>query len=95
MKKFVKKVLGDPEAKTLKRLKKRVKDINALSDSYNKLSDSALRKKTEELKKTLETKGQTLDTILPEAFADCSRNCLASNSAKTLRCSAYWWNGFA
>ena len=69
MKKFVKKVLGDPEAKTLKRLKKRVKDINAFSDSYEKLSDSALRKKTEEFKKTLEIKGQSLDTILPEAFA--------------------------
>nr|MBP6962724.1 preprotein translocase subunit SecA [Candidatus Saccharibacteria bacterium] len=69
MKKFVKKVLGDPEAKTLKRLKKRIKDINSLEPSYKKLSDTALRKKTEEFKKTLTEKGQTLDTILPEAFA--------------------------
>ncbi len=69
MKKFVKKVLGDPEAKTLKRLKKRVKDINAHSNSFKKLSDSALKNKTAEFKKTLDTKGQTLDTILPEAFA--------------------------
>ena len=69
MKKFVKKVLGDPEAKTLKRLKKRIKSINALEDSYKKLSDSALRNKTEEFKKTLSEKGQSLDTILPEAFA--------------------------
>jgi len=69
MRKFVKKVLGDPEAKTLKRLKKRIKSINALEDSYKKLSDSALRNKTEEFKKTLSEKGQSLDTILPEAFA--------------------------
>jgi preprotein translocase subunit SecA len=69
MKKFVKKILGDPEAKTLKRLKKRVKEINDLEPSIKKLSDSALRKKTDEFRETLKQKGQTLDKILPEAFA--------------------------
>lgn len=69
MKKIVKKILGDPEAKTLKRLKKRLKDVNALEDSFKNLSDSALRGKTDELRKKLERKGATLDTILPEAFA--------------------------
>ncbi|MCA9323930.1 preprotein translocase subunit SecA [Candidatus Saccharibacteria bacterium] len=69
MKKLVKKVLGDPEAKTLKRMRKRVKDVNALQDEFKKLSDSALRRKTEDLQKKLSEKGQTLDSILPEAFA--------------------------
>lgn len=62
-------MLGDPEAKTIKRLQKRVKDVNALQDDYKKLSDSALRKKTEELKEKLAQKGQSVDSIMPEAFA--------------------------
>jgi preprotein translocase subunit SecA len=69
MKKFVKKVLGDPEAKTLKRLRKRVKEINALEEALKSLSDNQLKEKTNELKKQLDKKGTTLDTILPEAFA--------------------------
>ncbi len=69
MKKFVKKVLGDPEAKTLKRLRKRVKEVNSFQEDFKALSDSALREKTNELRKRLEKKGESLDTILPEAFA--------------------------
>ncbi len=69
MKKLVKKVLGDPEAKTLKRLRKRVKEINAFEEAFKELSDADLKAKTEELRKKLTKKGQTLDTILPEAFA--------------------------
>lgn len=67
MKKVLKKVLGDPQAKTVKRLQKRVKDINALSDKYKKLSDKALREQTDVLKKRLEK--ESLDKILPDAFA--------------------------
>jgi preprotein translocase subunit SecA len=67
MKKVIKRVLGDPQAKTLKRLKKRVKDINALEDKYKKLSDSKLKAQTDELKKRLEK--ESLDKILPDAFA--------------------------
>ena len=37
MKKFVRRVLGDPQVKTLKRLKKRVASINALEEKYKKL----------------------------------------------------------
>lgn len=69
MKKIFKKVLGDPEAKTIKRMQKRVKEVNALQDEYKKLSDSALRKKTDDLKEKLGKKGESVDTILPEAFA--------------------------
>ena len=69
MKKVFKRVLGDPEAKTLKRMRKRVKEINSLEESMKKLSDTKLREKTDELKAKLAKKGQTLDSILPEAFA--------------------------
>jgi preprotein translocase subunit SecA len=69
MKKFVKKILGDPEAKTLKRMRRRVRDINNLEDAYKKLSDKELLNKTQQLKEKLQEKGQTLDTILPDAFA--------------------------
>jgi preprotein translocase subunit SecA len=69
MKKFVKKVLGDPEAKTLKRIRKQVQQITKLDDKYSAMSDSDLKSQTAMLRKKLEEKGQTLDTILPEAFA--------------------------
>jgi preprotein translocase subunit SecA len=64
---FLKIVLGDPQTKTLKRLQKRVKEINVLEDKYKKLSDSKLQAQTEVLKKRLET--ETLDALLPDAFA--------------------------
>ena len=67
MKKVLKKVLGDPQAKTVKRLRKRVKDIDALSDTYKKLSDKKLKEQTELLKKRLQK--ESLDKILPDAFA--------------------------
>lgn len=65
--KVLKRVLGDPQIKTLKRLKKRVADINKLEDKYKKMSDSDLQKQTAELKKRLEK--ESLDQILPDAFA--------------------------
>ncbi len=61
------KILGDPQNKTLKRLKKRVGEINALADKYAKLSDADLRKQTTKLKARLAK--ETLDDILPDAFA--------------------------
>lgn len=62
-----KKVLGDPQAKTVKRLAKRVKDINALGDKYKKLSDKKLKEQTNVLKDRL--KKESLDKIMPDAFA--------------------------
>ncbi len=64
---FLKKLLGDPQARTIKRLRKRVKEINALGDKYKKLSDAKLQEQTAVLKKRL--KKETLDKILPDAFA--------------------------
>ena len=66
--KFLKRVLGDPQAATIKRLRKRVNVINGLSDKYKKMSDAQLAKQTEEFKKKL-ADGKKLDDILPDAFA--------------------------
>lgn len=62
-----KKVLGDPQVRTIKRLKKRVRDVNALADKYKKMSDKELQAQTGKLKKRL-TK-ESLDKLLPDAFA--------------------------
>ena len=66
--KFLKKVLGDPQAATIKRLRKRVKEVNALADKYTKMTDTQLKEQTSILKKQL-AGGKTLDQILPDAFA--------------------------
>lgn len=63
------KVFGDPQAKILKKLEKRVGAINALADTYKKMSDADLKKQTDVLKKRLGKKGVALDDILSEAFA--------------------------
>ncbi len=67
MKKIFKRVLGDPQVKTVKRLKKRVKEVNALADKYKKMSDKQLQDQTGVLKKRLEK--ESTDKILPDAFA--------------------------
>ena len=67
MSNFVKRLLGDNQKGTIRRIKKKVNDINKLEAKYKKLSDSALSKQTEILKKRLEK--ESLDKILPDAFA--------------------------
>jgi preprotein translocase subunit SecA len=64
---ILKKILGDPQAKTVKRLRKRVTEVNALSDKYKKLSDKQLKEQTAVLKLRLKT--ESLDKIMPDAFA--------------------------
>ncbi len=63
------KVFGDPQARLLKGLQKKVASINALSDKYKAMSLNELKKQTKVLKDRLEKKGTTLDSILPDAFA--------------------------
>ena len=63
------KVFGDPQKRILKRLQKRVDQINALEDKYKKMSKKELREQTAVLKKRLAKKGETLDTIMADAFA--------------------------
>jgi preprotein translocase subunit SecA len=67
VKKFVKRILGDPQHKTIKRLQKRVHEVNALADKYKKMSDKQLKEQTDVLKDRL--KNDSLDKILPDAFA--------------------------
>lgn len=62
-----KKILGDPQAQTVKRLRRRLKAINDLADKYSKLSDKQLREQTNVLKKRLVK--ESVDALLPEAFA--------------------------
>jgi preprotein translocase subunit SecA len=63
------KIFGDPQAKTIKRLQKKVVTINGLEEKYKKLSKTDLKKQTEVLKKRLQKKGESLESILPDAFA--------------------------
>jgi preprotein translocase subunit SecA len=69
MKQALTKVFGDPQARILKRLRKRVETINNLADKYHDMKTAELKKQTEVLRKQLEKKGTTLDSILPDAFA--------------------------
>ena len=64
----LKKVFGSRNDRELKRLRKVVKKINALEETFQALDDNALRAKTVEFRNRL-TGGTSLDDILPEAFA--------------------------
>jgi len=65
---MLKTLLGDPNARKLKKYQPSVTDVNLLEDEIKQLSDEALTAKTTEFKQRL-AKGETLDDILPEAFA--------------------------
>ena len=67
MNSLLRKLLGDPQARTIKRLRKRVREVNDLADKYQKMPDGKLKEQTDALKKRL--KKETLDKILPDAFA--------------------------
>ena len=62
------KVLGDPNAREVKRHLERVADINELEPLIQKLSDDELKARTTEFRERLE-KGESLDDLLVEAFA--------------------------
>ena len=63
------KVFGDPQKRAVRKLRKRVEAVNALSDKYKKMKKADLAKQTDVLKKRLAKKGTKLDDILPDAFA--------------------------
>ena len=67
--KFLTKVFGDPQKKILKRLEKKVAEINALSKKFEKMSDEKLKNSFEKLQKKVQKEEKTLDEILPEVFA--------------------------
>ncbi len=63
------KIFGDPQKRILKRLQKRVDEVNARAEKYHNMKVAELKKQTEVLRKRLAKKGTTLDAILPDAFA--------------------------
>jgi preprotein translocase subunit SecA len=65
---MLKNLLGDPNARKLKKYQPSVTDINLLEEDIQALSDEQLASKTVEFKQRL-SKGETLDDLLPEAFA--------------------------
>ncbi|RKL68386.1 preprotein translocase subunit SecA [Salipaludibacillus neizhouensis] len=65
---LLRKVIGDTDAKHIKKMQKTIDQIEALSDDMKKLSDEALRNKTTEFKERYKN-GEKLDDLLPEAFA--------------------------
>ncbi|WP_439105683.1 preprotein translocase subunit SecA [Congregibacter sp.] len=64
----LKKVFGTRNDRELKRMRKVVRQINALEEAMQALDDEALAAKTGEFRERLSS-GETLDKILPEAFA--------------------------
>src|SRR5579883_3394889 len=65
---MLKTLLGDPNARKLKRYQPYITEINLLEEEVKALSDEELKGKTVEFKQRL-SKGETLDDILSEAFA--------------------------
>jgi preprotein translocase subunit SecA len=65
---MLKNLLGDPNARKLKKFQPYVTEVNLLEEDIQALSDQQLSSKTAEFKQRLD-KGETLDDLLPEAFA--------------------------
>ena len=66
--KLLTKVIGSRNDRTLRRLRKIVKEINNYEPTFEALSDEELKAKTVEFRQRLD-QGETLDKLLPEAFA--------------------------
>ncbi|WP_117235872.1 preprotein translocase subunit SecA [Vibrio maerlii] len=66
--KLLTKVIGSRNDRTLRRLRKIVKEINNYEPTFEALSDEELKAKTVEFRQRLD-KGENLDSLLPEAFA--------------------------
>lgn len=67
MHRVFKRILGDPQARKVKRMARQVRAVNDLGPKYKKMSDAKLKEQTNLLKKRLEK--ESLDKILPDAFA--------------------------
>ncbi|NET30492.1 MAG: preprotein translocase subunit SecA [Cyanothece sp. SIO1E1] len=65
---MLKTLLGDPNARKLKKYQPDVVEINLLEEDIQPLSDEELTGKTAEFKQRLE-QGESLDALLPETFA--------------------------
>ncbi|MBI4780693.1 MAG: preprotein translocase subunit SecA [Oscillatoriophycideae cyanobacterium NC_groundwater_1537_Pr4_S-0.65um_50_18] len=65
---MLKTLLGDPNARKLKKYKNDINEIKLLEEDIQVLSDEQLSGKTAEFRQRIE-KGESLDDLLPEAFA--------------------------
>ena len=65
---MLKTLLGDPNARKIRKFKNDIVEINLLEEEIQQLSDEELTGKTAEFRQRLE-KGETIDDLLPEAFA--------------------------
>ncbi len=61
-------IVGSSNDRTLKKLRKIVKQINAMEPQFEALSDAELKAKTVEFRARIE-QGEELEQLLPEAFA--------------------------
>ncbi|WP_088104262.1 preprotein translocase subunit SecA [Halalkalibacter urbisdiaboli] len=65
---LLKKVIGDPSQRQLKKNERIVDQIDGYADEIKALSDEQLRQKTDDFKKRYQD-GESLDDLLPEAYA--------------------------
>ena len=65
---FLTKFFGDPNERTIKRLRKIVEGVNTLEQRVEQFSDAKIKEQTQTLRTEL-GRGVSLDDILPEAFA--------------------------
>ena len=65
---LITKIVGSSNERTLKKLRKIVKQINEMEPQFEALSDADLKAKTVEFRQRIE-QGETLEQLLPEAFA--------------------------
>ncbi len=65
---LVRKIVGSRNDRTIKRMAKSIKAVNALEDGIRVLDDETLAAKTPQLRDRLKA-GEELDKLLPEAFA--------------------------
>lgn len=80
--KIIQKVLGDPNEKEIKRIKKIVEKINAQEEQYQALTEEQLKAKTKEFQERIKN-GETENDLLVEAFA------VVKNAARRL-CGKSW-----
>ena len=75
LEKFLQGIFGDAQKKTLKRMYKRVQEINNLESKYEAMSDEELQAQTAKLKDRLDPRDSSekteekLNKLLPKAFA--------------------------
>ena len=78
LKKLITALIGDPEQKTIKRMRKVVEEINKIEEKYQtELTDEQVPLKTQEFRDRIAA-GENVDALLPEAFA------LVKNAARRL-----------